>query len=803
MSSSSNNDVTCTECSKIAHAVSSNHMKCLERLHSAGCRPSGDDMKAAITVNNVSMLRYMHQEMGGDLDCPNYSAVNYAFDRAVLHKNEHACLAYCLGELDEIRECGAMYMMMATVADHEYSVLMLKLLYDNNVPGLNVYATFTAANRSNLPALKYLHSIGCPWDRKVLTSAKGECLQYAKDHGCPDVDMCYDLDVDFKIVKKYYAEIHDFFRKNERLFGRHKRSLDGTCRSCKTQCDAAFLGHLDCFDRLQQMDMSIEVMRQAVLGGHLDMIQNLLDEGYQWPMETTSYACALNRPMLLHFALDNGCVWDHERAMSLAVLAHSDACLKIAVDRGCHFYNLVYHMVAAEGQLKMLRYLLEYRRMPFVTPQCLCRAKEGKHASTLLYLLEKGNIGCGTACRCETTSPAWMKTWFDQGGTSSKQLSTSEPLSSPAKVPDLEDRLKAKQKDMPKEWYEDAMMKLKTCTDSSNKDKAQAYVEKMLKVPFNKFMHHPLWSPPVKDESSRDNINKYFESAQKVLEEAVHGMEPVKEEVLNFVAQLISTKNLAKPRVLGLCGSPGIGKTAIVRRGLASAIGRKMVCINMGGIKDSDHFLGHGYTYVGSQPGIIVRSLIELGVMNGIIFMDEVDKVSSVDIQNILMHITDPLQSATFNDKYFAGLNVDLSNIIFVFSYNDSSKIDPVLRDRIYEIKIDDPSLDDKTIIGCKYLVKELVATVGLKETDVVFKPEVMRHMLKTYCADQAGVRRLKSCLQTLLLKINTAQYMTVSKYKCLQGGVTFPLEVTKEMTDELLADMKAKADKFINMMYA
>ncbi len=144
-------------------------------------------------------------------------------------------------------------------------------------------------------------------------------------------------------------------------------------------------------------------------------------------------------------------------------------------------------------------------------------------------------------------------------------------------------------------------------------------------------------------------------------------------------------------------------------------------------------------------------------------------------------------------------MKINLSHIIFVLSYNDSSKIDPALRDFIHEIKIDDPSIDDKTVIGHQYLFNEIANELGLK---VTVKPEVIRHILKNYCSYQPGIRGLKSCIQTLLLRINTAQYMKTTKYKCLEDGVVFPLEVTQEMADELLADMKVKEDD-INMMYS
>ena len=350
---------------------------------------------------------------------------------------------------------------------------------------------------------------------------------------------------------------------------------------------------------------------------------------------------------------------------------------------------------------------------------------------------------------------------------------------------------------MPRDWKEEAYSKL----DSSDCDKGCEYVEALLKIPVG--CYEKL---PVTMKSTDVQIKKYFQRVEATLDAAVFGMKTVKDEVMNYIAQIISTNNRTKPRVLGLCGSPGIGKTAIIRKGFALALNRPLVSLSMGGVRDSNYFLGHDYTYVGSKPGILVQNLVQLGCMNGIMFMDEVDKISNThdgnDIQNLLLHITDPVQNNTFHDKYFAGLDIDLSNIIFVFSYNDESLIDPILRDRIFTIKVPDPSFEDKVEIGMRYLLKELTDNIGLRTDDVVINSEVMGYILKHYCKRQKGVRQLKKCLETLLLKINTARFAGFARYKTFREGMKLPLKLTTEMVDELLADMREPLDKYVLSMY-
>jgi glycosyltransferase involved in cell wall biosynthesis len=158
------------------------------------------------------------------------------------------------------------------------------------------------------------------------------------------------------------------------------------------------------------------------------------------------------------------------------------------------------------------------------------------------------------------------------------------------------------------------------------------------------------------------------------------------------------------PRVICLQGQAGVGKTSFIRNGISKILNRPFKHINMGGICDGDYLIGHESTYVGSKPGMIVNSLIESKVMNPIIFMDEVDEISNsekgIDVQSVLIHLTDPVQNSDFQDKYFGGLKIDLSKVLFVFSCNDESKISPILKDRLNIIKAIADSGLNITIIG-------------------------------------------------------------------------------------------------------
>ena len=146
---------------------------------------------------------------------------------------------------------------------------------------------------------------------------------------------------------------------------------------------------------------------------------------------------------------------------------------------------------------------------------------------------------------------------------------------------------------------------------------------------------------------------------------------------------------------------------------------------------------GHGYTYIGSTWGKIVDTLMEADCMNPIVFFDEVDKISHTEhgreIIGILTHLTDQTQNDEFSDKYFAGIKIDLSKVLFIFSYNDASLIDPILRDRITEIKVKPLTTKDKVKIVKSYLLPEILDDVGYNKNDIQFNDEDIIYIIDTY----------------------------------------------------------------------
>lgn len=232
---------------------------------------------------------------------------------------------------------------------------------------------------------------------------------------------------------------------------------------------------------------------------------------------------------------------------------------------------------------------------------------------------------------------------------------------------------------------------------SPESDKAEKYLNGLLGVPFGTYT-----AEPVNKDSAPEEIRDYLNKVSGDLENAVHGHAQAKDAILEWIAQRISNGE-SKGECIALEGPPGNGKTTFAREGIAKALGRPFVFISMGGQTDSAVLVGHGFTYTGSDWGRIVEILREAKCMDPVIYIDEVDKVSQTErgreLIVVLTALTDFSQNNEFQDKYFSGVKFDLSRALFIFSYNDPSKLDPVFKDRLKVIKIDSLSLLDKLVI--------------------------------------------------------------------------------------------------------
>jgi ATP-dependent Lon protease len=261
-------------------------------------------------------------------------------------------------------------------------------------------------------------------------------------------------------------------------------------------------------------------------------------------------------------------------------------------------------------------------------------------------------------------------------------------------------------------------------------------------------------------EKNIEKIFDYMKNVKTILDKSVHGHDKAKKQIERIISQWINGEQ--KGNCFGFEGSPGVGKTTLAK-GLSeclkdeNGISRPFSLIMMGGDANSSHLVGHSYTYVGSTWGQIVQILIDKKCMNPIILIDEVDKISRTEhgkeITGILTHLLDPTQNDSFQDKYFSGIDLDLSKVLFILSYNDAELIDKILLDRIHRIKFDSLSIDDKIVICNKHLLPEIYKNIGLEDM-IYFPEETLKFVIEEYTLEP-GVRKLKEKLFEIVGEIN------------------------------------------------
>ena len=256
-------------------------------------------------------------------------------------------------------------------------------------------------------------------------------------------------------------------------------------------------------------------------------------------------------------------------------------------------------------------------------------------------------------------------------------------------------------------------------------------------------------------------VHNYMKTVDETLDSSVYGHDKAKQQIKRIVGQWITGEN--NGYCFGFEGPPGVGKTSLAKNGIANCLqdefgnGRPFSFIAIGGSSNGSTFEGHNYTYVGSTWGKIVDILMESKCMNPIIFIDELDKISKTEngkeLIGILTHLIDSSQNDKFQDKYFNGIDIDVSKVLFIFSYNDVNIIDRILLDRIHRIKFERLTIIDKIEITKKHLLKEIACKLGMKD-NVVIDDETIRFVVNRY-TNESGVRKLKEILYEIYSQIN------------------------------------------------
>lgn len=288
----------------------------------------------------------------------------------------------------------------------------------------------------------------------------------------------------------------------------------------------------------------------------------------------------------------------------------------------------------------------------------------------------------------------------------------------------------------------------------------RTYIETLLSLPW--------------DKTSRDNKN--LQGAYQILEEEHYGLEKVKERIMEFLAVRTLTKKGESP-ILCLVGPPGTGKTSIAKS-VAHALNKEYVRISLGGVRDEAEIRGHRRTYVGAMPGRIANGMIQAGVKNPLMLLDEIDKVSSDykgDTSSALLEVLDSEQNHKFRDHYVE-IPLDLSEVLFIATANDLQTIPGPLLDRMEIIEVSSYTENEKWHIAKEHLIPKQIKAHGLKSAQLEISDEALREMITAYTRE-AGVRSLERKIGTICRK--SARKILEEKESCVR--------VEKENLEEFL----------------
>lgn len=317
--------------------------------------------------------------------------------------------------------------------------------------------------------------------------------------------------------------------------------------------------------------------------------------------------------------------------------------------------------------------------------------------------------------------------------------------------------------------------------------KQKKWLDAYLKIPFNNYKETPCSI----EKNNIQECRNYMKNCKKIMDDCVYGMDDAKSQIIQMIGQWV-TNPTTIGQSIAIQGPMGTGKTTLVKEGISKALGRDFEFISLGGVSDGSYLDGHSYTYEGSIWGKIVETLIHCKSMNPVIYFDELDKVSDTakgeEIIGILTHLTDTSQNSSFTDKYFSEIDLDMSRCLFIFSYNDESKVNPILKDRMFKVQTKGYNNKDKITISNQYLIPAITDRIHFKKGDIIFSDSTIEYIINEYTDKEKGVRNLKRAIETIYSKLNIFRLMgNETLFNNEIKNVEFPCLITTDIIKKLI----------------
>ena len=320
--------------------------------------------------------------------------------------------------------------------------------------------------------------------------------------------------------------------------------------------------------------------------------------------------------------------------------------------------------------------------------------------------------------------------------------------------------------------------------------KIKAWVDTFIKIPFNKYNNLPI--------TFADGIeicHSFMQDAKKTLDSVVYGLDDAKIQIMQLIGLWLVNPN-AIGSAIAIKGPMGTGKTTLIKDGISKILNRPFALVALGGCGDSGFLDGHDYVYEGSKYGKIIEILIKSGCMNPVILFDELDKISDSpkgeEITGVLTHLTDTTQNSNYTDKYMSEITLDMSKALYIFSYNDETKVNPILKDRMYKIETKGYKTKDKLVICKDYLLPKIQEISKFNSHDIILSDDVIEYIINDFTEKESGVRNLKRCIEIIYTKLNLYRLMKPDENLFettikIDKKVEFPFHLKKEIIDKLL----------------